>query len=31
MSIWALMLWETVKIHIDSLQAALETIMEQPK
>ncbi|MGZ4954723.1 MAG: HepT-like ribonuclease domain-containing protein [Methylobacter sp.] len=25
------MVWETVQIHLDTLQQALEIIMEQPK
>lgn len=27
----AVMVWETVQTHLDTLQQALETIMEQPK
>ena len=27
----AVMVWETVQNHLDTLQQALETIMEQPK
>jgi uncharacterized protein with HEPN domain len=27
----AVMVWETVQAHLDTLQQALETIMEQPK
>jgi len=27
----AVMVWETVQIHLDTLQQVLETIMEQPK